>query len=82
MMPTAMALLELIPSVNLLEDRFLIVITHSRPSSPTAFAAATTACRTPSFQSSLTIDPPPRCISLNWIVGPAWRGHLSIWSTT
>ena len=29
MMPTATALLALIPSVNLLNDLFLIVITHS-----------------------------------------------------
>lgn len=77
-MPTAMALLALIPSVKTLYDRFLIVITHSRPSSPTAFVAAATACLTPSFQSSLTTEPPPKCISLNWIVGPFCRASLSI----
>ncbi|MDN5942188.1 MAG: hypothetical protein L0H94_09930 [Nitrospira sp.] len=63
--PTAMALLALIPAVEAWYDRFLIVITQSRPSSPTALVAAATAFLTPSFQSSLTMDPPPRFISLN-----------------
>src|SRR5437868_12410592 len=78
-MPTATALLALIPSVHALYDRFLTVIIHPRPFSPTVFVAAMTACLTPSFQSSLTIEPPPRLISLNWTVGPSCHESLSIW---
>lgn len=58
------------PSVNALYDRFLIVITHSCPSSPTAFVTAATACAKPSFPCPLTIEPPQRFPSLKRIVGP------------